>query len=103
MKKIKKNIKKFHSLIKDKYKVKSVFLFGSYAKGTNTKDSDIDVAVVIDAPPQSDRIEIGARLFHESSKINTSIEPKVIFWDEYQHHEKASILGEIIRTGIKII
>jgi hypothetical protein len=34
--------------------------------------------------------------------VDANIEPKCIFWDEYQHYEKASILAEIIKTGIEV-
>ncbi len=101
--KIKEKVKAFYLLIKDKYNVKGVFIYGSYAKGTVRKDSDIDVGVIVDAPTHDNRIEIGAGLFHEAGKVDTLIEPKCIFWDEYKKHDKASILAEIIRTGIKII
>ena len=44
----KEKIKNFYFLIKDKYKVKGIILYGSYAKGTTRKDSDIDVLVDLD-------------------------------------------------------
>ncbi len=100
---IKKKLLKFHELICKKYPVKGMFLFGSHAKGNARKDSDIDVAVILDYSNHSKRIDITAKLFHEASKIDYAIEPKCVFWDEYKQHEKASILGEIIRTGIKIV
>lgn len=97
-----KKILKFYELIKNIYPVKKVILYGSYAKGHETPDSDIDIAVVVDIPDHLKRIEITATLFHYASKVDTNIEPKCIFWDEYQNHEKASILAEIIRTGIEV-
>ncbi len=100
---IKIKILAFYELVREKYPVKGMFLFGSYAKGKPHKDSDIDVGVIIDAKNHNDRITITAKLFHEASKIDTLIEPKCIFWDEYKKHDKASILAEIIRTGIKIV
>ena len=36
--------------IKEKYEVKSMSLFGSLARGTNTEDSDVDL--YIDMPPK---------------------------------------------------
>lgn len=79
-----------------------VILYGSFAKNNPTEDSDIDIAVVVDIPDHLKRIEITATLFHYASKVDATIEPKCIFWDEYQNHEKASILAEIIRTGIEV-
>ena len=100
---IKDKVLKFYELIREKYPVKGIFLFGSYAKGNPRKDSDIDVGVIIDSKNHSDRIDITAKLFHEASKIDFAIEPKCIFLDEYKKHDKASILAEIIRTGIRIV
>jgi uncharacterized protein len=39
-----------NSNIADKYKVKSLYLFGSYARGEATKESDIDLLVEFEEP-----------------------------------------------------
>ena len=36
-----------------KYGIKAVFLFGSYAKGTATEDSDIDLLIDTAVPPSA--------------------------------------------------
>jgi len=100
---INQKVLEFYELIRKQYPIKGIFLFGSHAKGNPGKDSDIDVGVVINYKNHKDRIHITAKLFHEASKIDFAIEPKCIFWDEYKKHDKASILAEIIRTGIKIV
>lgn len=79
-----------------------MLLFGSYAKGTFHKDSDIDVAVVVDIADHSRRTDITSALLHYAWQIDSRIEPKTIFWDEYQNHETASILAEIVRTSIEL-
>ena len=99
---LKEIILKFYSIIKNLYSVKKILLYGSYAKGTYRKDSDIDIAVVIDETNYDKRIEITAHLYRIAYEIDVFIEPKCIFWKEYIKHEPASILGEIIRTS-KII
>ena len=48
-------------------------------------------------------IDRPAELFGSAFRIDPTIEPKCIFWDEYQNHDKASILAEIINTGIEIV
>jgi len=100
---IKKEISSFYNLIKDIYPVKKIILYGSYAKGKATHNSDIDVAVVVDMPDHLKRVEITASLFHYAGMVDSNIEPKCIFWDEYRNHNKASILSEIIKTGVEII
>lgn len=38
--------KKYVKLIRDKFDVEKVLLFGSFAKGNNHSDSDIDLAII---------------------------------------------------------
>ena len=99
---IKSIVVQFYDTIKNRYPVKKVFLYGSNARGDALPDSDIDVGVVVDLPDHTRRVEITADLFHCARKIDNTIEPKCIFWDEYRHPENSSILAEIIRTGIDI-
>ena len=99
---IKNIVNRFYVAIKDLYPVKKVILYGSYAKGHATEDSDIDVGVVIDYPDHLQRLEITTNLFHHARQINSAVEPKCIFWDEYQNPEEGSILAEIVRSGIVI-
>jgi predicted nucleotidyltransferase len=92
----------FCKAVKDRYPILKIFLYGSYAKGKQTPDSDIDIGVVIDDTDHSRRIEITADLFRLARNINNAIEPKCIFRDEFENPEHASILSEIIRSGIDI-
>ena len=92
----------FYRNVKDRYPVVKMFLYGSYAKCNYRPDSDIDVAVVIDAADHSRRIEITADLFRLARTIHNAIEPKCIFRDEWETCENASILSEIIRSGVDI-
>ena len=100
---INKLLARFYAEIKDRYPVKKVLLYGSWAKGHASPQSDIDVGVVIDWPHRRQRVQITADLFHHARLIDPAIEPKCIFWDEFLNHEKASILSEIIRTAIEIV
>lgn len=100
---IKEKVRQFSLLAKQFYPVERVFVFGSYAKGTPRQDSDIDVGVVVNMPDHLQRVEITAKLFHCAGKVDTAIEPKCVFADEYKNHNSASILAEIIRTGIEIV
>jgi len=100
---INKKIIPFYKLVKDLYPIKNVILYGSYAKDKATKDSDIDLGIVVDYKDHLKRIEITAKLFHYARKIDSSIEPKCIFLDEFENIDDTSILSEIIRTGIKVV
>ena len=55
-------------------RAQAVYLFGSYAKGTQTALSDIDVAVV-SQDLSDDRFEELVRLLKISSEIDIRIEP----------------------------
>ena len=74
--------------------VRQVILFGSYAKGTATDYSDIDVAVVTDTPAQ-DWLEASTQLFRLRRDINLSIEPVLID----SSSDRSEFLEEIRKTG----
>jgi len=99
---VREKVLRFYHAAKQLFPIKKILLYGSYAKGLATENSDIDVAVVIDQTDHSKRIEITAKLFHAAFGIDAAIEPKCIFWDEYQNADKASILSEIINKAIEI-
>jgi len=40
-------VKQYSDLVRQNFRVKKIILYGSYAKGSAKKDSDIDVAVVL--------------------------------------------------------
>ena len=41
-------VDKYIAVVKENYDVVAIILFGSYIKGTEHKDSDIDIAVITD-------------------------------------------------------
>ncbi|MBN1901829.1 nucleotidyltransferase domain-containing protein [Candidatus Sumerlaeota bacterium] len=96
-------VRQFYKRICDIYPVKKVILYGSYAKGSATEDSDIDVGVVIDIENHLQRMDITSDMFHHAHEIDNRIEPKCIFLDEYVNREKASILSEIVQNGKEIV
>jgi len=100
---IESKIIKFYNIIKDLYPVKKIILYGSYAKGMAHPDSDIDIGVIIDRDDYKEKISIATQLYHYASQVDSRIEPFCIFLHDYEKHERASILGEIIRTAIDII
>ena len=100
---IKDKALQFYRLIKNIYPVKKIIIYGSYARGDATNQSDIDIGVVLDISDHSNRIEINAALLHYSSKIDTRIEPRCIYLDEYQNSENASIIAEVIRNSFEVV
>ncbi len=63
----------FAKEVNRKYQCSEVILFGSYAKGTNHKDSDIDIAVIFDQLENT--LDMQLKLMRLRRKIDSRIEP----------------------------
>ena len=97
--KVMESIKKYIEKISKYYQIEAIILFGSYAKGTEKEDSDIDIAII--SSDFSDIIEDGAKLIGLTWKIDTRIEPHPISTEDYQKISNPFI-REIVNTGIKV-
>ena len=95
---IMESIKKYIEKISQYYKIEAIILFGSYAKGTDKEDSDIDIAII--SSDFNDIIEDGAKLIGLTWKIDTRIEPHPITTEDYQKVSNPFV-KEVIDTGIK--
>ncbi len=93
-------VQKYVEKICENYKVYAIILFGSYAKGTQREDSDIDIAIVTD-DIGSDITDEELKLMRLRRKIDTRIEPHIIRVKEYKNAE-TPFIQEIIDTGIKV-
>ncbi|OGU39618.1 MAG: hypothetical protein A2X61_11290 [Ignavibacteria bacterium GWB2_35_12] len=89
----------YSNLVKKEFDVNKILLYGSYAKGTQRKDSDIDVAVILKSRDKSKKIEISKKLFLLAYKIESRIEPKCVLESELKNLEPASILSDILRNS----
>ena len=96
---IMESIKKYIEKISQYYKIEAIILFGSYAKGTENEDSDIDIAII--SSDFSDIIEDGAKLIGLTWKIDTRIEPHPITTEDYQKVSNPFV-REVVDTGIKV-
>ncbi|HHY22629.1 MAG TPA: nucleotidyltransferase domain-containing protein [Clostridiaceae bacterium] len=97
---VKEIAREYGKLVKEELDVKNIYLYGSYAKGTYTSDSDIDIAVVGD-DFTGDPIEDTLMLMKIRRKIDNRIEPrpfKTCYFNSSNPFAK-----EIIETGIMII
>lgn len=93
-------IQKYVEKICENYKVYAIILFGSYAKGTNNENSDIDIAVITD-DFENDIIDEELNLMKLRRKIDTRIEPHLIRIEDYKKAE-TPFIQEVIDTGIKV-
>jgi len=87
-------VSEFIEAIKNKYHPQKVVLFGSYAKGTYTQNSDIDVAVIVDEI-HGDFLEETQGLYKIRRKIDLSIEPVLL----EVNGDNSRFLEEILSTG----
>jgi len=101
------NIEKLRNLskkLKEEFgdKVKEVILFGSYARGDFTDDSDVDIIVVVD----DDRIEKEVRKIAYSfiPEVGKLISVKVIGKKTFESMRKMgfSLIRSIEREGMQI-
>jgi len=77
--------------------IEEVYLFGSYAKGTANKDSDIDVALIV-SHFVGDYFDVIPPIHRLIEKVDFRIEPHVIARDT----DYVGFLDEIQRTGILV-
>ena len=89
--------KKFSKEVKGFFPIKKIVLFGSFAKGTNHKWSDIDIAVVV-KNFDFDFFEAYQKLGKISIKLDTRIEPIII----EESKDFSGFLKTIYKEGIVI-
>jgi predicted nucleotidyltransferase len=84
----------------DKLKVNKIIIFGSYAKGTTHKWSDIDVCII--SPRFKDEFEALQFLWTRRSdqEVRAGLEP--VGFSKKVFKEGSSLIREIERTGVEI-
>ena len=93
-------VDKYIAIVKENYDVVAIILFGSYAKGTNHEDSDIDIAVITD-DIKTDRFDEEVNLMQLRWDIDLRIEPHIISVADYENDETPFVV-EVKNTGIKV-
>ncbi len=84
--------------ISSKYSVSQAFLFGSFAKGTNHEDSDIDIAIIVNNV--SDIIDAQIDLMKLRRKVDLRIEPHPFSPSDFNANNP--VANEILKHGIVI-
>jgi len=74
--------------------VRRIVLFGSYARGTQTDTSDIDVAVVVGSIP-GDILDTEVALFKLRRDFDVRIEPVLL----EEGDDRSGFLAEVLKTG----
>jgi len=78
--------------------IEKAYLFGSYAKGYPHKDSDIDIALVVNNWV-GDYFDVVPPIWILRHNIDDRIEPHIVIPDE----DYANFLPEIQRTGVELV
>lgn len=99
-KSIMKIVQQYVDKILENYDVEAIILFGSYAKGTEHEDSDIDIAVVTD-DIENDIFDEEVKLMILRRGIDYRIEPHIIRIKDYKE-KNDPFIQEVVDTGIKV-
>jgi predicted nucleotidyltransferase len=94
-------VRTYKDLVKKSFPVhiSQFWLFGSYAKGNSHKDSDIDVALIVEHLDDDYSIlETEPILWKLCKRVDFRIEPHIIARDT----DYAGLIDEIHHTGIQI-
>lgn len=90
-------VKEYANKLIDKFSIKYLILYGSYANGTARKDSDIDVGVIVESL-EGDFLEAEIELFRLRRSIDERIEPVLLISNE----DKSGFIKQITDKGIII-
>jgi len=97
---IKNSIILFLTEVKKKYRISAAYLYGSYAKGSSNKWSDIDLAVI--SPDFSDDLyNTRLELMRMAVRIDDRLEPRPFRDDMFDVNDP--IVSEVKDYGILIL
>ena len=85
---------RYAEIVRRRFDPKAIVLFGSYANGDYTKDSDIDIAVVFQNF-QGDYLRTAAELWELRRSVSEEIEPHLL--DSEQ--DKSGFARYILNSG----
>lgn len=83
--------------VRKKMNTRAIFLYGSQAKGTATKYSDIDIAVIVDSVP-GDYLSAVSDLWKLTRGINDAIEPVLLTPSD----RDSGFMQTVEKTGIAV-
>jgi predicted nucleotidyltransferase len=88
---------RYKKLVSAYFDVDKVVLYGSYAKGNQNENSNIDVAIIVN-PINQDFFSYAPILWKLRREIDDRIEPILI----EKNNDESGFLIEIMRTGLVI-
>lgn len=91
-------VKNYKKVIAPRFKTEpKVYMYGSYSKGYQKPESDIDVAVVV-PHVEGDWMDLSTDLWLDVDKVNILIEPVLL---EEGHH--SPLYDDVMRTGVAVL
>ena len=87
-------IRKCCKEVLDSYQVEYCYLFGSYAKGKATEQSDVDLLISTK--------ETGLRFYEIAERLRESLHKKVDLLDMKQLVNNETLIHEMLKDGIKV-
>lgn len=103
-----KAVRRFLSLIANRYDMAEAMVYGSRARGEHRPDSDADVAVILNGEHQrflTVKLDMADIAFDVMLETGVLISPLPIWLDEWEHPENYSnpaLLYNIKRDGIRL-
>ena len=86
--------------LKEQIPVEKAILFGSYAKGTYTNESDVDIAVFSPVFENMSRVDGLTFLLMQALGFKIDIQPQPYTMKEYIEH--IGLIDEILKSGMEI-
>jgi predicted nucleotidyltransferase len=94
-------IAKYLQLVRDKYAdLECAYVFGSFAKGYASDESDIDLALIFSQLDGSQRFDTQVQLMLLASKIDSRIEPHPLSHEDF--YSENPFIHEIKKTGYEV-
>ena len=93
-KEIDRKLRKYITLVRKGFSPKKIILFGSYARGDFTENSDIDIAVIVDEI-KGDLLDLEFQLFKLRRNIDDRIEPVLL----EENNDRSGFLESILEYG----
>ena len=89
-------VKDYKAAISHLFDTAKVYLYGSYSKGNQHAESDIDVAVIV-PELHGDWLKLSTRLWMIAPQVDIHIEPVLM-----EENEPSPLYHDVIRTGIAV-
>lgn len=101
-------VRRFMSLIADRYDTAGAIVYGSRARGTHRPDSDADVAVLLNGRHErvlTTTLAMADAAYDVLLETSINVTPLPVWVDEWEHPETYSnpaLLHSIAREGVRL-